>query len=131
MGHLTVARYMSPNAHTIGREQTLDHAHDVMRKHNVRHLPVLEGGKLIGLVSQRDLHLIETLREVDPAEVSVGEAMTTEVFSVPPDTSLGEVARAMADHKYGSVVVVDHGKVVGIFTAVDAERALADLLGER
>jgi acetoin utilization protein AcuB len=60
----TIQKYMTPTPHTIGQEQTLQVAHDVMREHGVRHLPVLEGGKLVGLLSQRDLHLVETLREV-------------------------------------------------------------------
>lgn len=124
-----IERYMTKSAHTIGREQTLATAHRVMREHGFRHLPVLDGGKLVGIVSQRDLHLIETLADVNPDEVHVEEAMTSEVFTVAPDAPLAEVARRMADQKYGSAVVMTGNKVVGIFTAVDAERALAEVLG--
>jgi len=52
----TIQKYMTRALHTIGQEQTLDVAHTVMRQHGIRHLPVLEGGKLVGLLSQRDLH---------------------------------------------------------------------------
>jgi acetoin utilization protein AcuB len=128
MKHTKVEQYMTRGAHTIGREQTLATAHRMMREHGFRHLPVLDGGKLVGIVSQRDLHLIETLADVNPDEVRVEEAMTTEVFTVRPDAPLAEVARTMADQKLGSAVVMVGEKVVGIFTAVDAHRALADLL---
>jgi acetoin utilization protein AcuB len=76
------------------------------------------------LLSQRDLHLIETLRDVDPATTTVDEAMTTDVYITGPDTSLDEVASQMAEHKYGSAVIVERGKVMGLFTTVDALNAL-------
>jgi acetoin utilization protein AcuB len=123
----TIQKYMTPTPHTIGQEQTLQVAHDVMREHGVRHLPVLEGGKLVGLLSQRDLHLVETLREVDPATTTVDEAMTTDVYVTGPDVALDEVAAQMAEHKYGSAVIVDRGKVLGMFTTVDALKAVVSL----
>jgi acetoin utilization protein AcuB len=121
----TIRKYMSQNPHTIGQEQPLSVAHEVMRQHNVRHLPVLEGGKLVGVLSQRDLHLIETLRDVDPATTTVDEAMTGDVYVTGPEAPLEEVASHMAEHKYGSTVVVDRGKVIGLFTTVDALTALS------
>jgi acetoin utilization protein AcuB len=124
----TIRKFMTANPHTIGQEQSLTVAHRMMRESRVRHLPVLEGGKLVGLVSQRDLHLIETLRDVDPDKTSVKEAMTMDVYVTPPNTPLDEAARVMAEHKYGSAVVVDRGKIVGMFTTVDALSALAQLL---
>ncbi len=95
-----------------------------MRKHHIRHLPVLDGGKLVGVVSLGDLHLVETLAEVDPAKVRVEEAMSAEPYTVSPDTPVGDVAAEMAEHRYGCAIVVDEQKVVGVFTTVDALRAL-------
>jgi acetoin utilization protein AcuB len=120
-----IGKYMSKSPHTIGQEQPLSIAHEVMRQHNVRHLPVLEGGKLVGVLSQRDLHLIETLRDVDPATTTVDEAMTADVYITGPDAPLDEVATHMAEHKYGSAIVVERGKVIGLFTTVDALTALS------
>jgi acetoin utilization protein AcuB len=102
-----------------------------MRAHGVRHLPVLEGGKLVGIVSSRDLYFLETLRDVDPAEVTVEEAMTQTPYVVSAETPLAEVAAAMAEHHYGSAVVTDAHGVAGIFTTVDGMRALAAVLAER
>jgi acetoin utilization protein AcuB len=103
----------------------------MMRTHHIRHLPVLDGGKLVGMVTERDLHLVETLRDVDPREVIVDEAMSNHVYSVDPDIALDVVAETMAEHKYGSAVAIQNGKVVGIFTTNDACRALAELLHSR
>jgi acetoin utilization protein AcuB len=123
----TIKKFMTHGPHTIGREQMLSSAHDVMREHGIRHLPVLEGGKLVGLLSQRDLHLVETFRDVDPAKTKVDEAMSTDVYITGPDSGLDEVATHMAEHKYGSAVIVERGKVIGVFTTVDALHALAKL----
>ncbi len=102
-----------------------------MRDHQIRHLPVLHGGKLVGVLSDRDLHLIETLRDVDPETVTVEEAMSPTVYTIPPKAALDEVVREMARHKYGCAVIEDLGKVVGVFTTVDALRAFADMLEAR
>jgi acetoin utilization protein AcuB len=125
---LTMNEVMTPSPHSIGREQTLAMAHDLMRAEGVRHLPVLHGGKLVGLVSLRDLHLVETLPGTDPATTRVEEAMSPDVFAVSPTAGLRDVARTMADRKLGSVVVMRRAQVIGIFTTVDALRTLASLL---
>lgn len=124
----TVGRYMTANPVVVAAQRTLADAHELMREHGIRHLPVVEGPRLIGLVSQRDLYLIETLRGVDATAAPVAEAMNAEPYAVAPDAPLEEVAREMAEHKYGSAVVVQRGEVVGIFTTVDALRALASSL---
>jgi acetoin utilization protein AcuB len=125
----SVAEYMTARPHTIGRDQTLERAHAVMREYGIRHLPVLDGGKVVGLVSSRDLHLIETLRDVDPATVFVEEAMAQDPYTVAPETPLAEVVATMAKRQFGSVIVTDGRGAIGIFTTMDALRALGDLLG--
>lgn len=130
MNDPTLERFMTASPHTIGSKQPLSAAHALMNEHAIRHLPVLQGGALAGILSQRDLHLIETLRDVDPDEVEVGEAMSTDVYTVAPSTPMRQVAREMADHKYGCAVVMVGKKVVGVFTTVDGLRALFTLLEE-
>lgn len=125
----TIRHFMTPAPHTIGAEQSLERAHAVMRAYRVRHLPVLRGGALVGIVSQRDLMLIETLPGVRPGEVPVEDAMTTDVYLVGPRTPVAVVATRMADRKLGSAIVVEDGRVVGVFTVTDACRALARLMG--
>jgi acetoin utilization protein AcuB len=127
----TVQKYMTTSPHTVGEDQPMAVAHRMMREHHVRHLPVLSGARIVGLVSDRDLNFVETLKDVDPHRVLVSEAMTTDPYVVSPDALLDEVVSEMAEHKYGSAVVVQHDKVVGIFTTVDVCRAFADLLHTR
>ncbi len=113
---------------TVERRATLADAHRIMRGHRIRHLPVLDDGALCGLVTERDLHLIETLADSDPETTLVEDAMQEEPFVVTGDTPLDEVLAAMAEHKYGSVIVAgDHG-IEGIFTAVDACQVFAQML---
>ena len=127
----TIQKYMTAMPLTVRPDLPLSVADKLMHDHGIRHLPVLNGGQLVGLVSQRDVRLIETLKDVDPKVVTVEEAMSQDIYEIKPDTSLEEVAANMAEHKYGSAVVVDHGKVVGIFTTVDAMKALVDVLHGR
>jgi acetoin utilization protein AcuB len=124
----TISDYMTKSPYRIGVEQPLSKAHEIMRKRKIRHLPVLHGGKLVGLVSLRDLHLVETLQGVDAEEVRVEEAMTQDVYCVAQNAPLREVVREMAKRKLGSAVVTNKTKIVGVFTTIDALRALEQSL---
>lgn len=125
----SISRYMTPTPLTVPRTATLADAHAVMRQHAIRHLPVVDQtGDLCGVLSDRDLHLIETLQDVDPREVLVEEAMTQKPFVVTGDMPLDDVVEIMGEHKYGSVVVIGRGGIEGIFTATDACQAFAQIL---
>ena len=123
-----VRDYMTPNPHSVRIDRSLTVAHGLMRKHKIRHLPVLDAGKLVGVLSLRDLHLIETLPDVDASDVKVEDAMTLDTYSVSPETPLAKVVRVMAKRKIGSAVVMSNGRPTGIFTTVDAMRTLATML---
>jgi acetoin utilization protein AcuB len=125
---LVIKHWMTTSPHSIGRDQTLGVAHKLMREHGLRHLPVLDGGKLVGLLTQRDLYFLESIRGVDMEADRVEDGMSQDVYCVAPDARLAEVVREMAEHKYGCVVVVDAGRVVGVFTTTDAMGLLADRL---
>jgi len=126
-----IQKHMTTSPHSIGIDQTVAKAHAMMNEYKIRHLPVLEGGKLVGLLTDRDLRLVESFKDVDATKLKVEEAMSSVVFSVEPDAALDEVVGTMAERKYGSAVVMHNGKVVGIFTTVDVCRALAELLHSR
>ncbi|HEY6106961.1 MAG TPA: CBS domain-containing protein, partial [Anaeromyxobacteraceae bacterium] len=71
MARQTVQKHMTLSPQVISSRYTLAQAHQVMRERNIRHLPVVDDGRLVGVISQRDLYLLETLRGVDPAAETV------------------------------------------------------------
>lgn len=127
----TIQKYMTTTPHSIGGDETIEAASKLMREHGIRHLPVLEGETLLGVLTDRDIKFVEGFRDVDPSTLTVAEAMIEEPYTVSPVTPLDEVTNTMAERKYGCAIVVQSRRVVGIFTTVDACRALSELLTTR
>jgi acetoin utilization protein AcuB len=124
-----VYRWMTPCPQTAGRDATMAEARAEMRRYGVRHLPVVDMGELVGIVSDRDLSFAE--RFTDPRSTPVGDVMTKDPYVTVPYAPLVDVAHAMASDKYGAAIVVDRGSIVGVFTAMDALRAIAEGHGRR
>ncbi len=126
----TISEYMTRNPMTIAPNLRLEDARERMYVNNIRHLVVVDGPTVVGVLSTRDLYLLASLVKLDQAEVTVASAMAVKPFTCGPQTPLLDVAREMEAHRYGCAVVIDQGKPVGIFTTTDALRALrAQLLG--
>jgi len=124
----TVRQYMTPAPSTIARNESVSVAHRIMREANIGHLPVMDGAAVIGILAERDVLLVESLPGVNPTDMRVEEAMVPHPYEVTPEAALAEVVATLLDRRIGSAIVVDEGEVVGVFTTVDALRALADLL---
>ena len=107
---------------------TLAEAHAIMGVHKIRHLPVEEAGKLVGIVSQGDLRLLESLEQLDTRQVEVEEAMTPDPYAVGPSEPLRRVVREMWARRIGCALVVEGDALVGIFTCVDALALLGQVL---
>lgn len=130
--HKTVSEVMRRDFVSLEAHDKLDFADQVMRLGRIRHLPVLSGGRLVGIVSSRDLlaaslsrvlHFARNQQASFLSMVEVAEVMTREVRSVPPETSLSEAARLMLRHKIGCLVVTDaEGTAVGLLTETDLLR---------
>jgi acetoin utilization protein AcuB len=126
MKSASITAYMTRHPHSVAREQTVAQARLLMTKYGVRHLPVLDDGRIVGLVSEHDLLLIERLKDVDPTKATVEQAMSKEPYIVASTKPLGQVVGEMAAHKYESAIVVEGTQIVGVFTTVDALRAFGD-----
>jgi CBS domain-containing protein len=129
MGHI-IGTYMTRSPVTVERSTTLARALEIMISNGFRHLPIVEGKRPVGVVSERELRVVENMHGVDSAMCVVGDFILGAPYTVAPGASLREVARTMAEHKFGSALVVDGDEVTGVFTTTDALRALAAVLGD-
>lgn len=126
-----VREFMTTCPETIEIDALVSEARTRMAEMNIRHLPVVRGGRLVGIISDRDVNLTESLLVDEPPRAkppTVEAAMTEVVFTCGPDAHLHAVAASMAEDKHGSAVVVDPEhprKILGVFTTTDALRALA------
>ena len=124
-----IDKFMTTMPHTIGTQIPLKKAVAMMREFHIRHLPVQTEGKLMGVLSDRDIKLASSFTHSE--EFRVEDVMTPEPYTVKPDANLDDVVAEMSEHKYGCAVVQqENGKVVGIFTATDGLRVLGDMLKE-
>lgn len=128
-----VKDWMTPDPITIDPTTTLPEANRLMKECGIRRLPVVEHGRLVGIVTLGDI------REASPStatslsiyelnyllsRLTVGELMTRDPISITPETSIEAAARLMLEHKIGSLPVVDGTRVVGIITESDIFRLL-------
>ena len=128
-----VAEIMQAEVATLARGDRVDLADDIMRLGRVRHMPVVEGARLVGIVSARDILAASLTRalEFDPAHrraflrsVEVSEVMSAQVVSIEPDTTLGDAADLMLTRKIGCLPVArPDGTLLGIVTETDLLRA--------
>lgn len=124
---LQIRDSMTRSPLTIGSDISIRKAEELMRSHGVRHLPVLYGGRVVGVISDRDVKLAAKFESA--GTLPTEEFMTPDPYLVPVTATLADVVEEMADRKIGSAVVVDESSsVVGIFTAVDALMLLAKYL---
>ncbi len=123
-----IREFMTSDFNRVRPDTPVQGAHALMRSTNMRDLVVMDGDKLAGVICQLDLYLIQSLTDADPESAVVEEAMTTQPYVVAPDVSLEQVARTMWTQRYGSAVVVQDDRVVGIFTIADSLRALSQVL---
>ena len=125
-----VRSVMTPFPHSVKTGDPLLRAQALMREHEIRHLPVTEDDKLVGVLSDRDLK-----RALDPdlglppkAELFVGDVFVSDVYVVEGSEPLDRVLEHMAAHQIGSALVTRDGLLTGILTATDACRLFSDHL---
>lgn len=128
MGVHTVKQFMSSLSIFIDSTTALKQALDLMSVNRFNYLPVVSQGRPVGVLSQRDLRIAQSLPGVDPELIAVGDIAKNEVMIVGPDDDVKVVAEVMAKQRLGSALVLDGAsKVVGIFTAIDALNAICHI----
>jgi acetoin utilization protein AcuB len=116
---------------TIPPDLSLEAAHQLMLRRSIRHLPVVQGQKLVGLLSDRDVLLAvgrQKDRFVYPPK-SAGEAMSLAPYAATRDTPLAELARTMVRGHFDALPIVNGETLVGLVTSTDLLSALALLAG--
>ena len=124
----TIAECMTAAPYTIGDDQTLLETRKRMTKWHVRHLPVLFSGRLVGLISDRD---VDIALSADRERTSlVSDLMIESVYVAAPTEKVSHVVRTMMFRKLGAAVIAEQAKVLGVFTTTDALRLLAEKIEE-
>jgi acetoin utilization protein AcuB len=132
---LRVRDSMTRDVFTLGPEASAAEAWALCNDHNIRHVPVVEEDRLVGLVSDRDLRDVRGGggdRESDtPRWVRLGDMMTRKIVTIHPLDTIEHAAREIYDRKIGCLPVVAEGELVGIITSADMMRTLIELVGAR
>ena len=136
---MLVNHWMSKQVITINENDSMNNAMHLLKKHNIRMLPVMKQGKLVGIVTDRDLKSASasdaTSLEIHEllyliSKIKVKELMTKNPITVPLDYTIEETAEVLLKHKISGVPVIDHhGNIVGIITQNDIFRTIISLTG--
>ena len=126
--HTSITEAMTANPTTVGPDATTQEAARAMKSENVGSLPIVEDGRLVGLVTDRDI-TIRVVAEGKSVETPVGQIASKEVVCVDPQQSLEEAARLMAEHQVRRLPVCEEdGKLVGILAQADVATSGHDSL---
>jgi acetoin utilization protein AcuB len=121
---LTVAQYMTKDPVVIDGGLNLVDTYTRMFQYDFRHLPVYSGGHLVGIISDRDIGHTLATQMLDPQKTTVESICTPNPYVVDPDAPLDQVVQTMCENKLGAALVMREGKMLGIFTVIDAQHAL-------
>ncbi|MBI5342709.1 MAG: CBS domain-containing protein [Deltaproteobacteria bacterium] len=130
---MLVGRRMTKDPKTVSPDDTLAHAADIMRRLRFNHLPVVEGGKLVGILTDTDLRNISLTGEpaqggTMPSDRRVREVMKTDVWSLTPEDAVEDALLIIRRKKFGALPVLSGDKLVGIITKIDLLNAVIDVL---
>jgi acetoin utilization protein AcuB len=125
--NLPVEEFTTPNPVTAKESSTVDEMARLMKENGIRHLPIMRGPNVVGVVSERDLRLVMGLDFTEKNMVRASDIMATDPVTVSSEDTLDRVAFLMSENKIGSVIVNEEDRLLGIFTVTDALNALIEL----
>jgi CBS domain-containing protein len=115
----SVRDVMTPGVRTVSGSQSLSDAAEVMRGEDVGSVPVVEEGRLAGIITDRDIVTRAVAERRDPQTVKVDEVASRELVTVEPDQDLDEALALMARHQVRRLPVVEEGRLVGMLAQAD------------
>ncbi len=132
---MLVGRRMTKDPKTVSPGDSLAKAAEIMRGESINHLPVVEDGKLVGILSDTDLRNVSLPKGVEPAVPerrrgphTVREVMRTDVWSLTPEDSLEDALLVIRRRRFGALPVLSGDRLVGIITKIDLLNAVVDVL---
>jgi CBS domain-containing membrane protein len=132
---ITVDEMMTSNAKTLSANDSLADVQALLKRYNCHHVPIVNHfNELDGLVSQRDVlritesSLLENDKQINAADIKISDFMTTDVFTIRPETSLRKAAIYIRTQRYGCLPVIKNKQLVGIITDSDFVNIAIDLL---
>lgn len=128
---MKIESYMTASPHSIDPSQSITSAKERMNELGCRHLPVLSGRRIVGVISDRDLLVVGALTKDNPKDITVAEVMLEEVFKFDKGTHVSTVVSAMIKNRIGSVLITENDSLAGIFTQTDALKLLKKLTEEK
>lgn len=128
--NIAVEEYTTPNPITATETMTIESIAALMKEHGIRHIPILRGREVVGIVSERDIKLVSGLNLSERTKIVAADIMTPEPVTVSSEAPLGEVAFEMSRRKIGSVIVNEENEFLGIFTVTDALNAMVEIARE-
>lgn len=124
---IVIDEYVSPVSTTGTTDMKLSEVTKLMRDGGFRHLPIVEGTKPVGIISDRDISLLDSLEDIN--DLSVEEVMVSNPYCARLGTSISEVAFEMSSRKIGSALILtNEGDLDGIFTSIDGLNALIEIV---
>jgi acetoin utilization protein AcuB len=131
---LRVRDAMTREVVTVAPEMSAGQAWGLCRERNIRHLPVVEGGRLVGIISDRDLRDLSPPRNTPDQENTLGwvrirDVMSPEVVTAHPLDTIEHAASVIYENRFNCLPVVAEGELVGIITSSDLVRTLVELMG--
>lgn len=135
----TVRAFMTSPVASIPQDSTLLEAALLLRRTGIRHLPVVDGDRLVGIITDRDINRLSPslLMKISPEEYNsifentpLAKVMTRNPISVSPGTSIRAAAQILQERKLGCLPVIEEGRLVGIITVTDMLGVLVQLLSD-
>lgn len=130
MSHISlpVEEFTTPAPVVATEDEFIDRLEHLMRQYDIRHIPIIKNGLVVGIVSDRDLKVASGLSAREKIIIRASDIMAVNPVTVNAGATLDEVAFEMSENKVGSVIVNDENdKFYGIFTVTDALNALVEI----
>lgn len=124
---MRVERRMARELITIPKDSSIKEAMMTMKKHGIRHLPVIENNRLVGMVTESDIRAVHLASMIE--EISIADIMLTNPLTISPETPLEDAARLLIENRISGFPVIENDRLLGMITTTDICRAFIEIMG--